>query len=57
MKLKIVFLLAATFLVCGGTGCSDGPQNEQVVLPPTIKRESKKNKPSSEGKVERTKDR
>ena len=57
MKFGIVFLLAATFLVCGGAGCSDGPQNEQVVLPPAIKRESKKNKPSLQGKEERIKDR
>ena len=57
MKFRIAFLLAATFLVCGGTGCSDGPQNEQVVLPPAIKRESKKNKPSLQVEVERIKDR
>ena len=57
MKFKIVFFLAATFLVCGGTGCSDGPQNEQVVLPPAIKRESKKNEPRLRVEVERTKDR
>ena len=57
MGLRIAFLLAATFLVCGGTGCSDGPQNEQVVLPPAVKRESKKNEPNLQGKEERIKDR
>ncbi|MDB2686624.1 hypothetical protein N9Y42_05385 [Mariniblastus sp.] len=57
MKLRIAFLLAATFLVCGGTGCSDGPQNEQVVLPPAVKRESKKDEPNLQGKEERNKGR
>ena len=57
MKFRIAFLLTATFLVYGGTGCSDGPQNEQVVLPPAIKRESKKNKPSLQVEVERIKNR
>ena len=34
MKLRIAFLLAAALLVGISIGCPDGPQNEQVVIPP-----------------------
>ena len=34
MNLRILLLLTATLLITSFTGCPDGPQNEQVVIPP-----------------------
>ena len=55
MKLRIMFLLAATFLVCGCVGCNETPQNEQVIIPPA-KSDMVKTRPAPQGSETRAGD-